>query len=323
MPKLLEANDIVKTYYVKSEKGFFKKVPFTALGGVSISLEEGKTLGLIGESGCGKSTLGQIIARLLEPDSGEVCLEGVNLLEKNAPFNRHAIQMVFQDPGGALNPGHRLAWILHEALRAKKVKTAAERDKIIREIMPKVGLGEDYLTRYPHELSGGQKQRVAILLALLMEPRLIVADEVVSALDVSVRSQILNLLLDLQKSFGVSYLFISHDLNIVYYMSHDIAVMYLGDIMELGSADTVYHHGRHPYTQLLLSSSLDYEGAGGVSLVESAGDIMGRVHTGTGCRFAGRCPHTKDICKSVKPDFAQVQEGHFVRCHLAHEDLAR
>lgn len=314
--ELLRAQGLTKSY--RTGAGF-SRGRFTALREVSLAIGAGETVGLIGESGCGKTTLGQIVARILEPDSGRVVLRGVDLLEKNAPFDRHAIQMVFQDPNGALNPSRKIRWILHEALRAKGIGAREKREEKILEMLPRVGLDGDYLGRYPHELSGGQKQRVAILLAVLMEPQLIVADEVVSSLDVSVRAQILNLLQELQQTLGISYLFISHDLNIVYYMSRRIAVMYLGEIVEEGSADAVYHGGRHPYTRLLLSSLLDYQGAGGRLLVEQAGDLSGSSRPAGGCPFAGRCPHTREICTRENPALAPVEEGHRVRCHLVRD----
>ncbi len=308
---LLEVKHISKSYRVGGKKPFTSR-RIVALEDVSLTLERGQTVGLIGESGCGKSTLGRIIARLMPPDSGDILWEGNSLWPEGAFFDRHSIQMVFQDLGSALNPGRRIRWIIQEALRAKKIHRDGW-DQVIKAMLPRVGLDWDYLERYPHELSGGQKQRVAILLAILMEPGLIVADEVVSSLDVSVRAQILNLMQELQQAMGLSYLFISHDVGTVYYMSHKVAVMYLGQIVEEGSADAVYLRGWHPYTRLLLSSRLE-GGETRPAAVEQAGEIPSRLRLGPGCRFADRCPLARQSCRKEKPPLREVEEGHWVRC---------
>lgn len=310
---LLEAKGISRSYRIPTGR-LWEKQEIIALSDVSLTIKAGETVGLIGESGCGKSTLGRICARLLPPDEGEILLDGSNIWEKSAVFDRHSIQMVFQDLGSALNPGRPIRWMLGEALRAKKINDPKGRERIIAAMLPRVGLDADYLDRYPHQLSGGQKQRVAILLAILMEPRLIIADEVVSSLDVSVRAQILNLMQELQQSMKLSYLFISHDVGTVYYMAHSIAVMYLGQIVEEGSADDIYLRGCHPYTKLLLQSQLDQDGRKPLLEAPIMGETPSRASLGTGCRFAGRCPLTQEACRASVPSLLEVEPGHRVRC---------
>ena len=266
--KIFEAVNITKKYAVPSEKLFGKRKRFAAVNNVSFYVEEGETVGLIGESGCGKTTLGRIITRLLDADSGKLFFEGVEITDINAKDfrdKRSRIQMIFQDPSTALNPQFKIGRILREALFSIGITDRNKQESRIRDMITVVGMSGDYLERYPHELSGGQKQRICILLALLTNPSFIVADEVVSALDLSVQAQILNLIKTLQKQYNLSMLFISHDLNIVYYMSDRILVMYNGEIVESGTADEIYKKPQHPYTRLLLSSLSDksrlYKGA--------------------------------------------------------------
>jgi oligopeptide/dipeptide ABC transporter ATP-binding protein len=292
---------------------------------------------LIGESGCGKSTLGYIISRILSPDSGSVnWMKAVvnaaaeaavpvaaaagenNSKAARRGADRYKVQIIFQELGGALNPAYNIRWIYHEALRARRIKDKASRDIIIKQTLPLVGLDERCLERYQHELSGGQKQRVSIMLALLMEPRLIVADEIVSSLDVSARAQILNLLRELQSSLRLSYLFISHDLDIVSYISHTIAVMYRGEIVEYGPAEAVYGGARHPYTKVLMRgehSIINGADAAGVNYANDVADESDIISNG-GCLYASRCLYACDECRMNHPDLILAGGNDWVRCFL-------
>lgn len=314
---ILKVEDLVKTYAVPSVKILEKKKTFTAVNKVSFEISKGETVGLIGESGCGKTTVGRIITKLLDADSGRIIFEGKDISSvSKGEFKdkRSKIQMIFQDPSTALNPQFRIGRILKEALNSIGVKNKDEQHGRITALISKVGMTEEYLDRYPHELSGGQKQRVCILLALLTNPSFIVADEVVSALDLSVQAQILNLMRALQEEFGLTILFISHDLNIIHYMSDRILVMYMGEIVESGPCEEVYSNGHHPYTKLLLSSLLDLNAdrTGGES--KDSGDVLRGENF---CIFSSRCPNCTELCLNEKPAFLEVGPGHFVKCHYA------
>lgn len=314
---ILKVENLVKTYRLPSVKIFEKKKLFTAVNKVSFEMEKGETVGLIGESGCGKTTVGRIITKLLDADSGRIIFEGKDISSVNKgefKDKRSKIQMIFQDPSTALNPQFRIGRILKEALNSIGVKDKSDRDRRIASLISKVGMTEEYLDRYPHELSGGQKQRVCILLALLTDPSFIVADEVVSALDLSVQAQILNLMRALQKEFALTILFISHDLNVIHYMSDRILVMYMGEIVERGPCEEVYSNGRHPYTKLLLSSLLDLNAdrTGGES------KDMGEVVRGENfCIFSSRCPDCTELCLNEKPVLREIGSGHYAKCHYA------
>ncbi|AYF41773.1 oligopeptide/dipeptide ABC transporter ATP-binding protein [Ethanoligenens harbinense] len=304
--------------YTTSAGLFGRKRTVSALEDVSFHIARGKTLGLIGESGCGKSTTGNILAGLLKADGGEVMFDGKELLHAKktqvATFRRQ-IKLVFQDPGGSFNPSHTVLWSLHEELLGAGVRVQREQDRRIDALLPKVGLDRAYCLRYPSQLSGGQKQRAAILSALLTEPRLIIADEVVSALDLSVQAQILNLMRELQAQLGLAYLFISHDLGVVYHMSDSIAVMYRGHIVEYGTADQVFHTPAHPYTRLLLSA-LPQKPVEKTAEAEAGEVLPAPSDQMRGCRFVLRCPHRIPACSTATPPIVSGEDGHMVRCIL-------
>jgi oligopeptide/dipeptide ABC transporter, ATP-binding protein, C-terminal domain len=307
---LLLVKSVSKSY--SSSSGLFKaQKSIQALSDVNLEIRRGQTLGLIGESGCGKTTIGNIISSLIRPDSGELLFESQNILRMTkkqfAPL-RSRIKMIFQDPGGSFNPSHKILWSLSEELRGASIRSKTMQIKRIDALLEKVGFDRNSLNRYPHQLSGGQKQRAAILMALLAGPQLIVADEVVSALDLSIQAQILNLMRDLQAELGLSYLFISHDLDVVYYMSDTITVMYLGYVVEQGTAAQVYKNAKHPYTRLLFST---IHGKG----EKFENPNPARMPQGA-CPFAGRCPSSADKCLTGVPELTERDAGHFTRCYF-------
>lgn len=290
-----------------------------AVDDVSFSIQKGETLGLVGESGCGKSTTGRMILRLLEPTSGKISFEGkdiTNLSNTELRTIRSQMQMIFQDPFASLNPRHTVEKILEEPLIVHDVKDKKERKRKVKELLEIVGLNESHLKRYPHQFSGGQRQRIGIARALILNPKLIIADEPVSALDVSIQAQVLNLLKDLQKNFDLTFLFIAHDLGVVRHISDRVGVMYLGRIVELADSEDVYTNPKHPYTQALLSAvpipDVDYQ----KERIILQGDVPSPANPPNGCAFHTRCPYAMDRCKSEKPVFKEVENGHFTACHL-------
>ena len=295
-----------------------------AVDGVSLALEVGKTLGLVGESGCGKSTLGRAILRLYDPTAGKLVLNDTDytaLSQRQLLPLRRQVQMVFQDPFASLNPRHTVGTILEDPMRLHGLERTSDglRERA-KELLRRVGLPADAYGKFPHEFSGGQRQRIAIARAISLEPKVIVCDEAVSALDVSVQSQVLNLLLELQRHLGLSYLFISHDLSVVRHMSDMVAVMYLGQIVEITDADSIYRDPRHPYTQALLSAIPEPE----VSTRKRArqiltGDVPSAINMPVGCRFQSRCPKVHDRCRAEAPLLKERGQnpGHRVACHLA------
>lgn len=312
---ILKVENLVKTYPVASVKIFEKRRIFTAVNNISFEIAQGETVGLIGESGCGKTTVGRILTKLLKEDSGKVIFEGMDITRAGKgdfKEKRSKIQMIFQDPSTALNPQFKIGSILKEALNAIGVKDKYKQKERILPLIEKVGMTEEYLDRYPHELSGGQKQRICILLALLTNPTFIVADEVVSALDLSVQAQILNLMRSLQEEFKLTTLFISHDLNIIHYMSDRIMVMYMGEIVETGPCEDVYRRGRHPYTKLLLSSllTLNADRTNGES--KDSGQVIREDNI---CIFHSRCPNSTKKCLDTKPILENIGPDHWVKCH--------
>ena len=292
-----------------------------AVDGVSFTIAPGETLGLVGESGCGKSTLGRAILRLVEPTAGEIFLGGENITQlSNAQMRplRRKCQMIFQDPFGSLNPRMTVADIVGEALDIHGLtdsKTA--RAKRIAELLSAVGLDNAYAQRYPHEFSGGQRQRIGIARALAVEPEIIICDEPVSALDVSVQAQIINLLRDLQQQRGLAYLFIAHDLAVVEHISHRVLVMYLGKVVEQAAASEIIRAPKHPYTQALISAVPEIDPDAKRQRILLPGDVPSPIHPPSGCSFHPRCPVAEAKCKTDAPVLREIAEGHFAACHLA------
>ncbi|MBU2642029.1 MAG: ABC transporter ATP-binding protein [Gammaproteobacteria bacterium] len=286
-----------------------------AVDDVSLSIQAGHTLALVGESGCGKTTVGKALLRLIEPTAGSVALNGETLGTHNLSSLRRQMQMVFQDPFSSLNPRMRVADILLEGMDALKVGAAGDRRGAVAKLLQQVGLPDDAGGRYPHAFSGGQRQRIAIARALAISPRLLICDEPTSALDVSVQAQILNLLKDLQDRLGLAYLFITHNLAVVDYLAHAVAVMYLGRIVEHGAAADVLRAPRHPYTLALVSAVPRIEPHSGESIIRLAGDQPSPLNPPTGCHFHPRCPHASDVCRQTYPDQTDLGSGHWVRCH--------
>ena len=292
-----------------------------AVDGVSFDIPRGGTLGLVGESGCGKSTVARLVTRLLEPTGGTVVYDGKDITHRKPralrPLRRE-IQLVFQDPYSSLNPRRTVGAIVAEPLRLQRIGTRSERRSRVRELLEVVGLNPEHYNRYPHEFSGGQRQRVGIARALITTPKLVVADEPVSALDVSIQAQILNLLAELQHEFGLTYLFIAHDLNVVRHVSDRIAVMYLGKIVELSPAEELYAHPVHPYTEALLSAVPTVETTAREQLrhrVVLRGDPPSPVAPPSGCRFHTRCRYATEICSAVEPALIDHRRGHLAACH--------
>lgn len=305
---------------VKNLKKYFKTPSgmLHAVDDVSFSIERGRTLGIVGESGCGKSTTGRAILRLIEPTSGEVLFEGKNipaLKEKEMHEMRREMQIIFQDPFASLNPRHTVYQAISEPIRFNKLlKTREEIEERTLELMRTVGLAERYINAYPHELDGGRRQRIGIARALSLNPKFIVCDEPVSALDVSIQAQILNLLKDLQEQMGLTYIFITHDLAVVNHFADDIAVMYLGKVIEKAPAEELFRNPMHPYTKALLSAIPVPDVNVRMQLLPMKGEISSPIEPGDECRFAKRCPYTECICKEKTPELREVSPGHFLAC---------
>ena len=313
---LLEVKELRKSFRVSDPLG---RAPgrLVAVNNISFAINRGETLGLVGESGCGKSTAGKLILQLIKPDSGQVLFAGEDLARLSPrqlrPFRRR-IQMIFQDPFSSLNPRMTIGTILSEPLLIHRLTPAQKiRDRVI-ELLEKVGLSADHEQRYPHEFSGGQRQRIGIARALAVEPELIIADEPVSALDLSVQAQILNLLQEIQREHSLSYLFIAHDLAVVEHMSDRIAVMYLGKIVELSGAEELYRQPRHPYTEALLNAvpTPDPDAPRPAAL---SGEIPSPVNPPSGCYFHPRCPYADSLCRRLEPILTEIEGNHFAACH--------
>jgi oligopeptide transport system ATP-binding protein len=316
---LLEIRDLKKHFPVGQALFSRNKDVLKAVDGVNLSVEQGETLGLVGESGCGKSTLGRAILRLIEPTSGEVYFDGKNLLamsQRELRDMRRQMQIIFQDPYASLNPRMRVGDIVGEGLEIHKIaKGRAKRDRVI-ELLRQVGLREDHYGRYPHEFSGGQRQRIGIARALGVGPKFIVCDEPVSSLDVSIQAQIINLLQELQEKMHLTYLFISHDLRVVEHISHRVAIMYLGKVVEIAQSDTIYRDAKHPYTRALLSSVPIPEVDGKKERVLLQGDVPSPVNPPSGCAFHPRCAYRAGICDQMEPPLDFDAASHGVACHV-------
>lgn len=317
---ILEVKNLKKYFPIKS--GVFQKVVgnVRAVDDVSFEINKGETFSLVGESGCGKSTLGRTVLRLLDKTSGSVKFKGIDiysLSKKEMRKLRLKMQIIFQDPFSSLNPRKTVSDLIGEALIAHKfVNSKKEYYNRIEEVMEVCGLAKYHMKRYPHEFSGGQRQRIGIARSLILNPEFIVADEPVSALDVSIQSQIINLLQDFQEKYGFSYLFISHDLSVVRHISHKVGVLYLGSLVEVASKDDLYNSPMHPYTQALISCVPLPDPEKKVDRIILKGDIPSASNPPSGCKFHTRCLHVKDICKEEVPILKEVGNGHKVACHL-------
>jgi peptide/nickel transport system ATP-binding protein len=325
-PILLEVKDLKKHFPI--QKGFFRRVvgQVRAVDGVSFSIREGETLGLVGESGCGKTTTGRCILRAYKPTAGAVWFrrngEMVNVFK--VPTNemkvlRREMQIIFQDPFSSLNPRMTVMDIVSEPLRIHRIARGAELKSQVRELLEAVGLKAQHMNRYPYAFSGGQRQRIGVARALALRPKLIVCDEPVSALDVSVQAQTLNLLEDLQKEFGLTYLFIAHDLSVVEHISDRVAVMYLGNIVELASAEELYTTPFHPYTEALLSAVPRTDPDHVSQRIILPGDVPSPADPPPGCKFHPRCQYARDICQTQAPEWHELKDDHGVACHRADE----
>ena len=322
---LLEVRDLKKHFPIRKGLRRLTSGQVHAVDGVSFTLGHSETLGLVGESGCGKSTTGKTVLKLIEPTSGSIKFEGrdITRLNKRAMRSlRREMQIIFQDPYSSLNPRLRAGAIVGEPLTVHGIASGQERADRVAALFKRVGLRPDDMRRFPNEFSGGQRQRIGIARALALNPRLIVADEPVSALDASIRAQVINLVMDLQADLGLSYLFIAHDLAVVQHISHRIAVMYLGRIVELTDRDSLFASPLHPYTEALLSAvPIPNPRVKRPDRIVLRGDVPSPINPPPGCRFHTRCPRVMDHCRQVAPAFREARPGHWVACHL-HDTLS-
>jgi oligopeptide transport system ATP-binding protein len=316
---LLDVKHLKKHFPIKGGV-FSKTIGYVyAVDDINFTLEKGETLGLVGESGCGKSTTGRTILRLIEPTDGAIYFEGQDItgLDKGAMRAlRREMQIIFQDPYASLNPRMTVGSIIGEPLEIHKIARGSEKEERVASLLQKVGLRAEDMRKYPHEFSGGQRQRIGIARALALNPKLIVCDEPVSALDVSIQAQVINLLEDLQAEFGLSYLFIAHNLNVVEHISDRVAVMYLGQIVELASDEELYKNPQHPYTEALLSAVPIPDPTVKKKRIILEGDVPSPINPPRGCHFHTRCMYKEKICEEVEPEFKNIGGGHWVACHF-------
>jgi len=317
---LLQAENLVKHYPILGGVFLKEVASVKAVDGVTLTVAKGETLGLVGESGCGKTTLGRALLRLEEPTSGSVHFNGENILDYNSEQLRNLrreMQIIFQDPFSSLNPRKTVRHIIGEPLLVHGMGNRKARDERVLELMEVVGLRKEHMRRYPHQFSGGQRQRIGVARALALNPKLIVCDEAVSALDVSIQAQVVNLLKDLQEEFDLTYLFISHDLSVVEHISDRVAVMYLGKIVESTTSDKLYRRPLHPYTQALLSASPVPDPQASRNRIILKGDVPSPIDPPPGCRFHTRCLFAKEICHKREPTYREVDKDHWVACFFA------
>jgi len=316
---LVQVKNLKKFFLVHSHFFSRDKAFVQAVVGVNLSIRRGETLGLVGESGCGKSTLGRLILRLEEPTEGQIFFENEDILQYDSQqlrLLRRQMQIIFQDPYSSLNPRKTVGSIIGEPLIIHKIGRKKEREERVLELMEVVGLRPEHMNRYPHEFSGGQRQRIGIARALALNPKLIIADEPVSALDVSIQAQVLNLLEDLQKEFHLTYLFIAHDLSVVEHISDRVAVMHLGRLAELAQSEDLYRSPKHPYTQALLSANPVPDPTLERKRIILRGEVPSPINPPSGCNFHTRCPYKFDPCPLEVPQFKEIEPHHWVACYL-------
>ncbi len=316
---LLEVKDLKKWFPAKKSPFSREKVFIKAVDGVSFTLNEGETLGVVGESGCGKSTMGRSVLRLLEPTGGQVIFNGVDytaLKDKELRDSRKDLQIIFQDPYASLDPRMTIGDIIAEPLDIQLKLPAKERMQRVLETMERAGLNTRFMNRYPHEFSGGQRQRIGIARAIVLNPKIMVCDEPVSALDVSIQAQVINLLMDLQKEMGMAYIFISHDLSVIKHISDRVAVMYLGHLVEIADKKDIYAHPMHPYTVALLSAIPVPDRKHKKEKIVLEGDLPSPANPPSGCVFHTRCYKAQDICKTEVPELKDCGNGHCCACHF-------
>lgn len=322
MAPLIEVRNLKKYFPVSS--GFLKSDRYVrAVDDVSFSIERGSTLGLVGESGCGKSTIGRTMLRLYEPTSGQIIFDGKDITKVDMMPYRKRMQIIFQDPYASLDPRMTVADIVGEPLDIHKVYVnQAERNQAVLRLLELVGLNSEHMSRYPHEFSGGQRQRISIARSMALQPELMVCDEPISALDVSIQAQVINMLMELQQRMGLTYLFIAHDLSVVRHISDRVGVMYLGSIVELASSSALYRSPRHPYTQALLSSIPipDPNVSRARKRIVLEGDVPSPIDPPEGCKFNTRCRFAREVCSRVRPATCEVEPGHLCACHKVAEN---
>ena len=320
---ILEVRHLRKTFPMK--KTMFGKVTkeLVAVDDISFKLMPGETLGIVGESGCGKTTAGRAILKLHQPTGGQIIFDGEDITNYNSKQMREfrkKMQIIFQDPYSSLPPRSTVGGILSEPVQVHKIVPKDQVKEYVLELMDKCGLRDYYYERYPHEFSGGQRQRICIARALSVKPKLVICDEPVSALDVSIQAQIINLLKQLQREMNLAYVFISHDLSVVKFISDKIGVMYLGAMMEFGTKDDIFRNPLHPYTKALFSAVPNPDPTAKMERIKLEGDIPSPANPPKGCRFHTRCPYAKEVCKHIPPEYTEVEPGHFAACHLLTEE---